>query len=72
MTTDTSERGLERLICGEATGYDREHYPDLAQLLAFLRTIQPEVCEAVDLDEAEAGSNAQEAGAGTEPEETEA
>jgi len=79
MTTDTSERGLERLICTALTGapcdpgvpantaqqrpatyaagwicgagadYDREYCVDLAQLSAFLRQTQPEVCEALDL-----------------------
>jgi type I restriction enzyme, R subunit len=80
MTTDTSERGLERLICTSLTGsacdpgtsaadavherpaaygagwlcgapedYDREYCVDLAQLAAFLRATQPEVCEALDL-----------------------
>ena len=79
MTTDTSERGLERLICTALTGapcdpgvpanmaqqrpatyaagwicgapedYDREYCVDLAQLSAFLRETQPEVCEALDL-----------------------
>ncbi len=80
MTTDTSERGLERLICTALTGaacdpgtvqadavherpaaygagwicgapedYEREYCVDLAQLSAFLRDTQPEVCEALDL-----------------------
>ena len=80
MTTDTSERGLERLICtaltgapcdpgpatpnvvrerpaaygagwicGDPGGYDREYCVDLAQLSAFLRATQPEVCDALDL-----------------------
>ncbi|MFN8545031.1 MAG: type I restriction endonuclease subunit R [Candidatus Binatia bacterium] len=80
MTTDTSERGLERLICTALTGsacdsgtapanavherpaaygagwicgdpndYDREYCVDLAQLSAFLRATQPEVCDALDL-----------------------
>jgi type I restriction enzyme R subunit len=77
--SDTSERGLERLICTALTGapcdpaapanrvqqrpatyaagwicgaaedYDREYCVDLAQLAAFLRETQPEVCEALDL-----------------------
>jgi len=79
MTTDTSERGLERLICAALTGdpgdgaaeavrerpaaygvgwicgapgdYDREYCVDLAQLSAFLRATQPEVAEALALDE---------------------
>ena len=77
MTTDTSERGLERLICtaltgsacdpgtatadtvrerpaaygagwicGDASDYDREYCVDFAQLAAFLRATQPDVCEA--------------------------
>ena len=79
MVTDTSERGLERLICAALTGapcdpgvpanmvqqrpatyaagwicgapedYDREFCVDFAQLAAFLRETQPEVCEALDL-----------------------
>ncbi len=80
MSTDTSERGLERLICTALTGaacdagtvpaaqvherpaeygagwigglpedYEREYCVDLAQLAAFLRETQPEVCEALDL-----------------------
>ncbi|HXF07908.1 MAG TPA: type I restriction endonuclease subunit R [Candidatus Acidoferrales bacterium] len=82
MTTDTTERGLERLICTALTGapcdagtvpaaqvrerpaeygagwiggrpedYDREYCVDLAQLSAFLRETQPQVCEALDLDQ---------------------
>ena len=82
MTTDTSERGLERLICTALTGsacdpgtvgadavrerpaaygagwicgapedYDREYCVDLAQLAAFLRETQPEVADALDLDQ---------------------
>ena len=82
MTTDTSERGLERLICTALTGspcdpgagpagsvherpaiygvgwicgdpgdYDREYCVDLAQLAAFLCETQPEVAEALSLDE---------------------
>jgi len=80
MTTDTSERGLERLICTALTGsacdpgtvqadavrqrpaaygagwtcgapedYDREYCVDLAQISAFLRETQPEICDALDL-----------------------
>lgn len=81
--TDTSEVGLETLICRALTGsdcaprpagtsavvaetpelyggvgwlpgdpadYDREYCVDLVQLAAFLRTTQPEVAEALDLD----------------------
>ncbi len=90
MTTDTSERGLERLICTALTGsacdpgaadasagvvagagivaerpadygagwicgapedYDREYCVDLAQLSAFLRQIQGDVADALDLGE---------------------
>ncbi|MGE5155510.1 MAG: type I restriction endonuclease subunit R [Bdellovibrio bacteriovorus] len=82
MATDTSERGLERLICAALAGsecepgaapdgtlverragygvgwgcgrprdYDREYCVDLAQLAAFLRETQPEVAEALDLDQ---------------------
>ncbi|MDQ3432520.1 MAG: type I restriction endonuclease, partial [Actinomycetota bacterium] len=80
--TDTSERGLERLICTALTGapcdprtvqadavherpaayaagwtcgatedYDREYCVDLAQLSAFLRETQPEVCDSLALGE---------------------
>ncbi|RMG41113.1 MAG: type I restriction endonuclease subunit R [Planctomycetota bacterium] len=81
--SDTSERGLERLICTALTGsacdpgtvpaaeqvcpardargagwicgrpedYDREYCVDLAQLAAFLKATQPEVAEALCLDE---------------------
>ncbi len=81
--TDTSEAGLETLICRSLTGsdcaprpagtpafvaetpalyggsgwlpgdpadYDREYCVDLVQLAAFLRATQPEVAEALDLD----------------------
>jgi len=81
--TDTSEAGLESLICRALTGsecvprpagtppfvaetsvpygdvgwlpgdpadYDREYCVDLVQLAAFLRTTQPEVAEALDLN----------------------
>ncbi len=81
--TDTSETGLETLICRALTGsdcaprtagapavvaeskaayggvgwlpgdpadYDREYCVDLVQLAAFLRATQPEVAEALDLD----------------------
>jgi type I restriction enzyme R subunit len=36
-------------ICGAAEDYDREYCVDLAQLAAFLRETQPEVCEALEL-----------------------
>ncbi|MCR4442493.1 MAG: type I restriction endonuclease subunit R [Peptococcaceae bacterium] len=81
--TDTSEAGLESLICRTLTGsdcvprpagtpafvaetpapyggvgwlpgdpadYDREYCVDLVQLAAFLNSTQPEVAEALDLD----------------------
>ncbi|ATY86004.1 DEAD/DEAH box helicase [Kyrpidia spormannii] len=81
--TDTSEAGLETLICralagsdctprpagtpavvaetpaayaglgwlpGDPADYDREYCVDLVQLAAFLRSTQPEVAEALDLD----------------------
>lgn len=81
--SDTSEAGLESLICRALTGsdckprpagapavvaeatppyggagwlpgdpadYDREYCVDLVQLTAFLRSTQPEVVEALDLD----------------------
>ena len=81
MTTDTSEKGLERLICTALAGhpcdpspagalfspraayggvgwspgnhhdYDREYCIDLVQLAAFLRDTQPDVAEALALDE---------------------
>ncbi len=61
-TTDTSEKGLEKIIAdalvaqaGYAAGspqdYDREHAVDLAQLGAFLASTQPKVAEAVALGE---------------------
>jgi len=80
--SDTSEKGLESLICmamtgqacasmgprgsaaesnaayggkgwimGEPGDYDREYCVDLAQLRAFLDSTQPEVAEALALDE---------------------
>ncbi|MBO8142798.1 MAG: type I restriction endonuclease subunit R [Firmicutes bacterium] len=81
--TDTSEAGLETLICRTLTGsdcaprpagtspfvaetpasyggvgwlpgdladYDQEYCVDLVQLTAFLRSTQPDVAEALDLD----------------------
>ena len=81
MTSDTSERGLERLICTALTGapcdaqqsggtiayptasyggagyicgrpgdYDREYCVDLAQFSLFLRSTQPDVAEALELN----------------------
>ncbi len=38
-------------ICGDPQDYDREYCVDLAQLSAFLHETQPEVAEALDLDE---------------------
>jgi len=62
MTTDTSEKGLERLIVdemiargwreGDPTDYDREYAVDLAQLSAFLTATQPAIAEALDLGNA--------------------
>ena len=63
MTSDTSELGLEALIvrdmtskaggwiAGTPSDYNREYCVDLKQLTTFLRTTQPEVSEALDLDE---------------------
>jgi len=83
MPSDTSEAGLESLICraltgsdclpmtagapavvaeapapyggvgwlpGDAADYDREYCVDRVHLAAFLRSTQPEVAEALDLD----------------------
>ena len=59
MTTDTSERGLESLICAAMTGagwicgdphdYDRDYCADLAQLAAFLHATQPNAAESLAL-----------------------
>ena len=75
MSSDTSERGLERLICEALTGstcdpgtetarvggvgwtcgspgdYEREHCVDLVQLSGFLADTQPEVAEALTLED---------------------
>ena len=81
MNTDTSERGLERLMCTALSGhpcepatsntvgesrigyggvgwscgsphdYDRQHFVDLVQLSAFLRSTQPETADAFVLNE---------------------
>ena len=80
MTTDTSERGFERLICTAMTGhpcdatppgemhdrpaiygvgwiggmaeaYDREYCVDFVQLSLFLRETQPELFDALDLQQ---------------------
>jgi type I restriction enzyme R subunit len=81
MRTDTSEGGLERLMCVALTGsacvpgagaaggvaegaeaygsgwlpgdpgdYDREYCVDLAQMRAFMQATQPELAEALDLE----------------------
>ena len=61
MKTDTSEKGLEALIVGHMTAaegwiagspndYDRSYAIDLNQLKAFIAATQPEVVEALDLD----------------------
>jgi len=61
MISDTSEKGLETLICESLTGdagyepgrpedYDREHAVDWAKLLAFLRTTQPDKLAALDVE----------------------
>jgi len=61
-TSDTSEKGLETLIVeslaneagyqlGSPDDYDREHAVDLAKLLAFLNTTQPDVVESLGITE---------------------
>jgi type I restriction enzyme R subunit len=61
MKTDTSEKGLEALIVGHMTAaggwiggkpqdYDRSYAIDLIQLKAFIAATQPELVEALDLD----------------------
>ncbi len=60
MPTDTSEKGLESLIvadmtangwlAGDPANYNREYAVDLVQLTAFLQATQPEVAEALDLE----------------------
>lgn len=68
-TTDTSEKGLESLICeslicdahyeaGRPEDYDRDHAIDLAKLLAFLQATQPESLAALGI-EAEGPKRAQ-------------
>jgi type I restriction enzyme R subunit len=60
-TTDTSEKGLESLIVaslvkeagyiqGDAADYDREHAVDLAKLLQFLTTTQPDTVVSLGVD----------------------
>ncbi len=61
MTTDTSEKGLEALIVadmmaeragsGESEGLRPRVRVDLAQLATFLEATQPNVGEALDLDQ---------------------
>lgn len=61
-TTDTSEKGLETLIvqslidgagyvAGHSTDFDRDHAVDLAKLLTFLETTQPETFAAMGIAE---------------------
>jgi type I restriction enzyme, R subunit len=61
-TTDTTEHGLESLIVrrllstlgyveGSNAGYDRNHVVDTAQLATFLVATQPEVADALRLEE---------------------
>ena len=63
MHTDTREQGLESLIVrtliedagylpGDPADYDRAHCLDLAHLIAFLRTTQPETLARLGLAEA--------------------
>ena len=59
--TDTSEKGLESLICnslvmdgwlpGESSDYDPGACLDLARLAAFLASTQPETASALSLDQ---------------------
>ena len=59
--TDTTEKGLESLICnslvmdgwhpGETNDYDRGACLDLAHLAAFLASTQPETASALSLDQ---------------------
>jgi type I restriction enzyme R subunit len=62
MKTDTTEKGLESLIVhslvdqagyvqGDPKDYDREHAVDLAQLLDFLASTQPETFAQLDIDQ---------------------
>ncbi len=61
MKTDTTEKGLESLIVqslvneagyvqGDPRDYDREHAVDLAKLLQFLASTQPDGYEALGID----------------------
>ena len=57
---DTTEKGLEALICNSLTGngwlpgdpqdYERAHCVDLSHISAFLTATQPETAAALDLD----------------------
>lgn len=69
MTTNTSEKGLESLVCqslideagyeaGRPEDFDREHALDWAKLLAFLRATQPDKLATLDI-EAEGPKRAQ-------------
>ncbi len=60
-TTDTSEKGLESIIVnslvreagyqqGDPKDYDREHAIDLAKLLQFLATTQPDTLDVLSID----------------------
>ena len=60
-TTDTSEKGLESIIVnslvkeagyqqGDPKDYDREHAVDLAKLLQFLTTTQPDTLDVLSID----------------------
>ena len=59
--TDTTEKGLESLICnslvmdgwlpGESNDYDQSACLDLAHLTAFLASTQPETASALSLDQ---------------------
>jgi type I restriction enzyme R subunit len=66
--TDTSEKGLESIIVtslvedagyvqGDPKDYDREHAVDLAKLLQFLATTQPDTYEALGIGEEGGSSN---------------
>ncbi|WP_457648368.1 type I restriction endonuclease subunit R [Profundibacter sp.] len=62
MTTDTSEKGLETLIvrslieeagyvAGNSKDFDTDHSVDLVKLVEFLSTTQPDIAEALGLNE---------------------
>jgi len=61
MKTDTSEKGLEALIVGQMTAggswlagkpkdYDRSYAIDLVQLTIFITATQPDLVDALDLN----------------------